>query len=258
MKGLTEEDRAELLPSNTFLLAYRGSIAHGTYIHPDCPESVDDKDITGVCIPTLENYFGLKHFEQKEKMLREWDSVVYEVRKFVRLLCKANPNLLSLLWLREQDYIYVDSEFGNRLLEIRDMFTTKQIYYSFTGYAYGQLKRMEHMAFKGYMGDKRKKLVEQFGYDCKNASHLIRLLRMGIEFLREGKLNVYRHDARQLVEIKTGGWPLEKVKEEADCLFKRADAAYDDCKFPSQVDQEKVNVFLTNFLQDWFKVVREE
>ncbi len=252
MKGLTEEDKIELLPPNTILLAYRGSIAHGTYLNPDQVESVDDKDIMGTCIPSLDNYFGLKHFEQKEKMLREWDSVVYEIRKFIRLLCKANPNVLSLLWLRDQDYIYVDPEFGVRILEARDMFVTKQAYYSFTGYAYGQLKRMEHLAFKGYMGAKRKKLVEQFGYDCKNASHLIRLLRMGIEFLREGRLNVFRHDARQLVEIKTGGWPLEKVKEEANYLFKRAEKAYDECKLPDRVDQEKVNVFLTNLLRDWF------
>jgi len=32
------------------------------------------------------------------------------------------------------------------------------------------------------------------GYDSKNAAHLIRLLRMGIEFLTEGKMYVERAD----------------------------------------------------------------
>jgi len=34
----------------------------------------------------------------------------------------------------------------------------------------------------GYMGKKRRELVMRVGYDAKNAAHLIRLLRMGIEF----------------------------------------------------------------------------
>jgi len=52
------------------------------------------------------------------------------------------------------------------------------------------------------MGAKRKSLVEKFGYDTKNAAHLILLLRMGIEFLSVGVLHVKRHDAQELLEIK--------------------------------------------------------
>jgi hypothetical protein len=46
----------------------------------------------------------------------------------------------------------------------------------------------------GYMGQKRRELVRRVGYDAKNAAHLIRLLRMGIEFLTEGTLHVERAD----------------------------------------------------------------
>jgi DNA relaxase NicK len=46
----------------------------------------------------------------------------------------------------------------------------------------------------GYMGKKRRELVVRVGYDAKNAAHLIRLLRMGIEFLTEGTLYVERAD----------------------------------------------------------------
>jgi len=62
------------------------------------------------------------------------------------------------------------------------------------------------------MGTKRKMLVEKYGYDCKNAAHLIRLLRMGVEFLKDGRLYVMREDAKQLIEIKRGEWTLEQVK----------------------------------------------
>ena len=73
----------------------------------------------------------------------------------------------------------------------------------------------------GYMGDKRKKLVLQFGYDTKNAAHLIRLLKMCKEFLNTGVMNVDRsRDQEELLGIKKGGWKLEDVKQYASDLFR--------------------------------------
>ena len=61
----------------------------------------------------------------------------------------------------------------------------------------------------GYMGDKRKRLVVELGYDAKNASHCVRLLRMCIEFLTTGEMTLTgqtpamtraaRHQARRVV-----------------------------------------------------------
>lgn len=69
-------------------------------------------------------------------------------------------------------------------------------------------KRLVHYHKKGknlgYMGGKRKQLVLEYGYDCKNAAHLIRLLRMCVEFLDTGTLVVKRPDAAELLSIKTG------------------------------------------------------
>ncbi len=63
----------------------------------------------------------------------------------------------------------------------------------------------------GYLGDKRKKLVLEKGYDSKNAAHCIRLLRMCKEFLATGVLLVNRPDSSELLEIKRGLWSLESV-----------------------------------------------
>lgn len=46
-----------------------------------------------------------------------------------------------------------------------------------------------------------RQLVRRVGYNAKNAAHLIRLLRMGIEFLTEGTLYVERADAPELLDI---------------------------------------------------------
>jgi hypothetical protein len=87
------------------------------------------------------------------------------------------------------------------------------------------------------MGAKRRELVRRVGFDAKNAAHLIRLLRMGIEFLVEGELHVERADAAQLLEIKRGEWLLERVKEEAERLFRLAEEAYVRSTLPPKPDQ---------------------
>ena len=251
LKGLTIEEQDSMFPHNTILAGYRGSIAHGMYMPNSDPNSTDDKDLMGVTIAPLDTYFGLKHFEQKETALREWDTVTYEFVKFVRLLTKSNPNVLSILWLEMQHYIHI-GEFGHLLIDNRNLFVSKSVYQAYTGYAYGQMKRMTAFEKKGYMGEKRKALVEKFGFDCKNSAHLIRLLRMGTEFLLTGELEVLRHDAPQLLEIKRGEWSLEKVKGEAEHQFRRAEEAYDKSTLPAKPDFEAINKLCVKILHDNF------
>jgi predicted nucleotidyltransferase len=253
LSGLSVEETMQIIPESTILLGYVGSIAHGTYIPKNDPDSIDDKDILGVCVADESVYLGLRRFEQKEKKQDEWDSVVYEIRKFFRLLLKQNPNVLGLLWLQEKDYIHI-SDSGRLILENRHLFISKEAYHSFIGYAHGQLHRMEHFVFEGYMGEKRKKLVEKFSYDCKNASHLIRLLRMGIEFLTDGKLRVFREDAPELKDIKTGKWSLERVKAEANRLFILSQEAFVRSKLPEKPDTEKVEKLLIEIIRKELKI----
>ncbi len=231
ISGLSVEETEEVVPYTPVLVGYVGSISHEMFVPQSDPNSIDDKDVMAVTIGPPEMYLGLANYEGTNKFIREVDCVTYEFRKFVRLLLKSNPNVLALLWLKEHHYIH-KNWVGSALVANRDIFSSKKIYKSFTGYAYGQLKRMTSFTKEGYMGEKRKAFVEKFGYDTKNAAHLIRLLRMGIEFLNEGELYVARHDREELLEIKRGEWSLEQVKTEAERLFKRAEAAYDRTKLP--------------------------
>jgi predicted nucleotidyltransferase len=227
------------------LHAYRGSIAHGMYVPNTDENSIDDKDTMAVCVPPDEYYFGIGHDifpanGTKEIKENEWDIVAYEARKFFTLLAGNNPNVLSMLWVKPQ-YIIKSTPEGDKLRENRSLFTSKKVYKSFTGYAYGQLHRMTHFVGRGYMGEKRGKLVEKYGYDTKNAAHLIRLLRMGIEFLTDGILNVEREDAAQLLEIKKGEWTLLQVEKEAERLFRLAEIAHIHSKLPVEPAYEDIN-----------------
>lgn len=44
----------------------------------------------------------------------------------------------------------------------------------------------------------------ELGYDPKEAGHLIRFLREGLEILTEGIINVRRPDAQELLAIRKG------------------------------------------------------
>ena len=226
------------------LHGYRGSIAHGMYEPSSQPNSIDDKDTMAVCVPPLDHYFGLAQYGSRgtvEIKRGEWDIVIYEARKMVSLLAQGNPNVLALLWLDENLYI-TRTDAGRMLLEARALFVGRHVYKPFCGYAKQQLYKMEHCAHHGYMGEKRKALVERHGYDTKNAAHLIRLLRMGTEFLRDGVLNVNRggYDAAELLAIKHGEWSLERVKVEAERLFRRAEDAYDRSTLPPGPDRDAI------------------
>ena len=252
LKGLSREETLEIIPENTILLGYVGSTSHGTYIPKDDPLAIDDIDLLGVCFGPKSQYLGLKKFEQKEVKRGEWDSVVYEIKKFFSLLIKQNPNVLSLLWLNKEHYVYV-SDIGNAILFNRDLFVSKQAYHSFSGYAHGQLHRMTHMAFEGYMGAKRKEIVKRFGFDVKNAAHLIRLLRMSIEYLTDGHLRVFRPDNDELKAIKRGEWSLERVKAEADRLFVLAQEAYVRSTLPDHIDHDKIEKLLMGLIWGYLR-----
>ena len=90
--------------------------------------------------------------------------MTWRTRKFVGLLLKSNPNVLMMLWLPAKYYIWRDI-YGQMLIDAKSLFASKYAYHSFSGYAHGQFHRMTNFKFEGYMGEKRKQLVEKFGYD---------------------------------------------------------------------------------------------
>lgn len=280
LPGLDPHEVAALIPAHPILVCYRGSHSHGTYVSPSDPTGIDDIDILACYIPPgLSDYFGIQRSERgHDKKIREWDCAAYEIRHLARLLMGANPNLMCALWA--DDYLLL-TRAGAALVRAREVFSTRVAAASFSGYAYSQLKRMTHISEEssccageqfhlegcplqkergrgsqkkfatGFMGAKRKALVERHGYDTKNAAHLIRLLRMGVEFLADGVLRVNRRtvgDADELVAIKRGEWRLTAVKALAEDLFSRFDAARAASPLPEHPDQGKIDRLLVEIL----------
>lgn len=231
------------------LMGRRGSEAHGTFVPSTDPNSIDDRDLMGVCIPPARYYLGISHWQGAEAIHGCWDVVLYEFRKFVGLLMKQNPNVIGMLWLEPEDYLYLSPE-GRLLLEHRHLFRHREVAAAaFEGYAYSQIRKMHGGAFRGYMGARRKELVERIGYDAKNAAHLIRLLHMGQEYQETGELRVRRTwDREMLLAIKRGDWPLQSVKDYAEERFASLRASKRESVLPETLDENAIEALVMQVL----------
>lgn len=245
----------EGIPANMVYLCYRGSIAQNTVVDVD---NLSDVDILGVYILPKEYYIGLGQHRnsnpttveiKQEKYGRTYDCVFYEIRHFLTMALKCNPNVISSLWVNPEHILLSRNRFS-LFLNNRYMFLSKKnLFRSFNGYADGQLKRMENYDLDG-MGEKRRKLIEKYGYDVKNAAQLIYLLHVGLEALSSGCIKVYRtEDADLIKRIKSGKWKLDEVKLFANNLFFLTNKAYESSTLPEEPNIDKIEHILMIYLK---------
>lgn len=240
------------------LSGYRGSHAHGTFVPPDDPNGTDDIDVFGVYTMSKEYYYGVTGYLRQHDTFtsagEELDIESHELRKFLSLLCKGNPNVHSHLWLDPADYFML-SRAGRILLARRSGFLSQKVLWAFTGYAYDQLNRMTKFEKKGYMGQKRELVVQTHGYDIKNAAHCLRLLYTGLELARTGKLVVkLSGQIRDIVlEVKTGKWSFEQVQGRARAMFEEFHAEKDKSVLPPTVDYAFADDTAVAVLNAWYE-----
>jgi len=144
------------IKKQTILLVISGSRAYGM----DTPES--DVDVKGVAVAPKEYYLGfLNNFEQADKASHmtcfydaltdeekkkadegEFEGSIYDIQKFFKLASNANPNILDVLFCRDED-IRVVTPAGKMIRDNRDLFLSKKVKFTFSGYAMSQLKRIK-------------------------------------------------------------------------------------------------------------------
>lgn len=237
----------------TIMVGLRGSDAHGTKLD-EHETFIDDVDVFTIVVQPIDFYLGL---DNNGKKRQHWDSagedldiLVYDIRKFMGLAEQANPNVLNWLWNRPTDYLFMNN-LGMLLIDNRDLFLTKKIFPRLIGYSYSQMERMNaDKKYEGYMGEKRKMLVNDYGYDVKNAAHSVRLLLMAIEIAETGEMSTYRPEAdRNLIKnIKRGNLTLDEVSSMIEHYADVAKKAQDKSDLPESVDREAVNELLCTII----------
>lgn len=196
-----EEKVSSLLGPNNYqivMVARAGSYAYGTAT----PES--DVDVVAIVIPGVEYLFGLKKWEGWEGEFNGIDLRIYSLKKAVSLLAKGNPNMLELLWLPDDCYIYLHI-ITMDLIDIRYEFLSEKVRHSFRGYAKGQWRRSG-------LGAKGGETVESHGYNSKYVTHHIRLLLMLQDLIQTGELVVRRPDAPLLLQIREGAFTKQTLE----------------------------------------------
>lgn len=125
----------DYIESCTMFSTITGSKAYGT-------DSINsDTDVRGVAIVRDKSYyFGfLNTFSQYE--YGDSDTVIYDIRKAFSLISDANPNMLELLFVDDR-FHQKTSKYWDIAIENRDRFLSKKVRFTFSGYAYSQIKRI--------------------------------------------------------------------------------------------------------------------
>lgn len=184
----------EHLGNNIILLALGGSHAYGTNV----PTS--DLDIRGIAIEKPEELIGYQTFEQF--INEQTDTTIYAFNKMVHLLVQNNPNIVEIIGLNPEQYLYI-SKLGQELLDHKDLFLSKKCFYSFGGYARANLKRVESALARDNYSEKKKNehicVSLQAALDAFNNQHSISVNPAFAYVDNEGKLR-YKLD----IDIESG------------------------------------------------------
>lgn len=95
-------------------------------------------------------------------------------------------------------------------------------------------------------------LEEKFGYDTKHGMHLVRLLRMCREILTLGEVVVRRPDAQELLSIRAGAWPYEKLVEWAEGEDRALEELAKTSSLPKSPDRKKLDDLCVKLVESSF------
>lgn len=135
LETIINDDRYDFLKENphlgrnVFLLGLGGSHAYGTN------NENSDVDVRG-CALNSKNEILLRHdFEQVVDTTT--DTTIYSFNKLINLLVNCNPNVIEILGLKPEHYLFIN-KIGEELLKNKSMFLSKKATHSFGGYANAQ------------------------------------------------------------------------------------------------------------------------
>ena len=142
------------------MLCLGGSHAYGTNTE------TSDLDLRGCAVNRPEELLGLSHFEQVRN--DELDVCIYSFNKMVPLLYGCNPNIIEILGCKPEHYLFL-SDVGKELIKNRHMFLSQRASYTFGGYAFSQLRRLENAIARDKLPQ-----VQKEGHICNSIEKVIR------------------------------------------------------------------------------------
>lgn len=226
---------------NLVLRTLGGSRAYGL----TTPHS--DMDQRGVALWPFDMLTGIVPGTETFTSHAPVDVVVHTLGKVTRLALTANPNIWEILFCRE-DAVLFQTEVGRDLRQHREWFLSRRAAQSYAGYAAAQLAHMRnHNSEQGARAER----FHRYGYDTKNAMHLIRLLRMAREVLADGAVHVYRPDREELLAIRHGAYTALEIQKMARDLNAACQALVPHSPLQSEPNTEAVHTWLLSIYRRW-------
>ena len=238
---LNHPDLKDRIPGNIIFRGLGGSHSYGV------ANADSDFDLKFIFVQPTTDFLGLNvpardtHDGKIELDGVECDFVAYEVRKFAGLLLKGNPNIIEFLYFPADLYEagFPGGEW-DRLVKNRKAFLTQEAVKQYTGYAAGQMKRLQN---KLDGKDKGASLHTTGGeYNTKWAYHMVRLM-WEVGLIADGAEPQVRWTGPMrdtLLEIREGGWTPEEILKWTRLKLDKIDAT-DVSALPAKGDAEDLD-----------------
>lgn len=137
---------------------------------------------------------------------KEYDLTLYSIIRYFDLCMDNNPNMIDSLFVPQRCIIHIDTV-GDIMRENRRLFLHKGIQKKLLGYAFGQFKKIRSQTREGG----RAASVKEFGYDVKNAYHVVRLVQQAEMVMTTHDLDLELN--RELLKsVRRGEWTLERLE----------------------------------------------
>lgn len=252
------------LADNTAYLCMMGSTAYGV------SGDSSDMDLYGYCLPPKHLVFPhlageipgfseeVNRFEQwsqhhvvDKESRKEYDLTVYSIVKFFRLCMDNNPNMVDALFVPRRCILHT-TEIGEKVRENRHLFLHKGSYHKFRGYAYSQMNKIKDKTNSS--NPKRKKTIEDFGYDTKFAYHVVRLACEAEQILVEHDLDITR-DRELLKSIRRGEWTLSEIESWFSEKEKHLETLYANSSLRHSPDVDRIKSLLLECLEQHYGTI---
>lgn len=241
-------DFAGDLAQNLVFASYGGSQLHGTN------EKDSDFDIRAVSVLNDDYILGLKHFEHYKPKSGEGgitsagdlDVEVFHYDSFIKRVHAGEANTVEMIHAPKNKIIFMDKIF-EPIMDHKDLFFSKQLVRHYKGLIFRHHNQAQANPKKLQKPEKIARIMK-YGYETKEVMKCILFLRITIEFLETGVLNLYREDRNELLGFKNGDFATFK---EADTyiqeLVKKRDELYLTSRIPDMPDFDKLNAFMKEY-----------
>lgn len=244
----------DFVVDNAIFVALTGSVAYGA------SNNMSDIDIYGITVPPLEYIYPSKYgeidgfsvgrlprfdeYQQHHIQFNnaEYDVKIYSIVKFFQLAMHGNPNVIDSLFTPANCVLHIDVVM-QRIFMQRNIFLSKQCYERFRGFAYNHLKSMKQIKAG-------REHYCKYGYDVKDASHIVRQLLGIIEILETGDY-ILNKNAEEIIRIRQGYYSYEEMLQYCENLLCLAQIAKEKSSLRDEPDYQAIKKLLVNTIDSF-------